>query len=125
VQGQATPTPAATSTPPSAAPVPTPTSSPFAPQITLSRQAPHRGDDIRVDGQGFDPDQQFVVMLQQGDRQWVLQVPASPHGDGAFSVSVQIPDDAERGQGTIAACISVVGTGQTTSCAQQPVFIGQ
>jgi serine/threonine protein kinase len=123
VQGP-TPTPAATSPSPSASPFPTPTSSQFAPQITLSQQAPHRGDDIRVDGQGFDPGQQFVVVLQQGDSRWMLRAPASPDGDGAFSVPVQIPDDARRGLGTVAACISVVGTGQTTSCAQQPVSIG-
>lgn len=119
VQGQ--PPPAATSTP---LPVQAPTSSQFAPQIRLSRQAPHRGSDIRVDGQGFDPGQPFVVVLQQGDRRWVLHAAASPRGDGAFSVRVQIPDDAHRGSGTVAACIAVVGTGQTTSCAQQPVFIG-
>jgi len=119
VQGQ--PPATATSTP---LPVQTPTPSQFAPQIRLSRQAPHRGNDIRVDGQGFDPGQQFVVLLQQGDRRWVLQAAASPRGDGAFSVRVQIPDDAHRGPGTVAACIAVVGTGQTTSCAQQPVFIG-
>lgn len=122
VQGQPSPTPAATSTP---LPVQTPTSSQFAPQIRLSRQAPHRGDDIGVDGQGFDPGQQFVVVLQQGDRQWVLQEPGSPDGDGTFSVQVQIPDDAQRGRGTVAACIAVVRTGQTTSCAQQPVVIGR
>lgn len=121
VQGQTTPTPAATTTPSA---FPTPTSPQFAPQITLSGPAPRRGDDIRVEGQGFDPGQRFVVTLQQGDRQWVLHKPASPGSDGAFSVSVQIPDDAGRGQGTIAACISLVGTDQTTSCAQQPVFIG-
>jgi Protein kinase domain len=121
VLGQSPPTPAATSTP---LPVQTPTSSQFAPQIRLSRQAPRRGNDIRVDGLGFDPGQQFEVVLQQGDRRWVLQGPASPRGDGAFSVRVQIPDQAQRGLGTVAACIVVGGTGQTNNCAQQPVFIG-
>ncbi|HEY4027917.1 MAG TPA: protein kinase [Candidatus Dormibacteraeota bacterium] len=129
VQAQPTPAPTATvaplpvqtATPPSATPVP----HRFAPEIGLNRQTPHRDETITVSGRGFDPAQQYVIVLQQGDRRWVLQSPASPDGDGAFSDRVQIPGDARRGFGAVAACISLTGTGQTTSCAQQPVFIGQ
>jgi hypothetical protein len=127
VQAQPTPVPTAT-----AAPVPvqtltppaaTPAAGRFATEISLD-QAPRRDQTIQVQGRGFDPAQQYVIVLQQGDRRWVLQTPASPDGEGAFSSPVRIPGDARRGPGVVAACISQVGTGQTTSCAQQQVFIG-
>ena len=126
VQGQ--PTPTATATPPPAQTLTPPTASPaagrVAPEINLD-QTLRRGQTVQVDGRGFDPAQQYVILLQQGDRRWVLQTPASPDGSGAFSSPIRIPGDARRGGAVVAACVSLVASGQTTSCAQQQVVIGQ
>jgi len=114
-----TPIPAPVQTGPS----PTPGAHRFAPAISVSRRTPRRGDSVQVSGRGFDPAQQYVIVLEQGGRRWTLQTPASPEGSGAFRSPVRIPTDAGKGLAVISACISQVDGGQLGPCGQQAVLI--
>ena len=82
----------------------------------------NRGDWVAVGGTGFDPSQQFEVLITQGSRRWTAFGPASPRGDRTFLVPVQIPAAAQRGSATVAACIYLVrpSSGLTGTCAQVP-----
>jgi hypothetical protein len=115
------PTPLPTAPPTQAVIQVTPTPRAVAPSISLNRLALHRGETVRIQGRGFDPLQQYEVVLDQGGRQWVLQRPASPDENGAFTDSVQVPGEVRRGVATVVACI--YSSGSTAACASQPVLV--
>src|SRR5262249_20713988 len=84
---------------------PTPSKGRFSPSISVSRETPRRGETIQVGGRGFDPAQQYVILLTQGGHSSTLQAAASPDGAGTFSDPVRIPGDAKRGLAVVSACI--------------------
>jgi hypothetical protein len=100
---------------PTAAPTPTPTP---ALGIGVSDSTPGRGDFILVVGRGFDPRQQYVIDFVQGSSRRRVQGPASPRSSGDFINPVQIPTNAQLGQATLIACVSIVNQGPTSRCAQ-------
>ncbi|HXM53801.1 MAG TPA: serine/threonine-protein kinase [Candidatus Dormibacteraeota bacterium] len=105
-------------------PTPSPANGRFTPAISLNRQAPRRGETIQVNGRGFDPAQQYVILLTQGGHSFTLQTPASPDGSGAFTDPVRIPGDAKRGLAVVSACIAPVnGGGKLGACGQQAILI--
>ena len=102
-------------------PTPTPTSRRVSPSISVKPQAPRRGQTIKVSGRGFDPQAQYQVVLDQSDREWILQQSTSPDGDGAFTASVVVPGDARRGVAVVVACVEPAGP--VPACARQPIVI--
>lgn len=127
VLAEPTPSPGPTPIPAPVQTLPAPTPSAgahrFTPSISLSRRTPRRGETITVTGRGFDPAEQYVILLDQGGRRVVLQAPESPDGKGSFKSSVRIPSDAGRGLAVVSACISQAG-GQLGACGQSAVLIG-
>jgi serine/threonine protein kinase len=110
----------------SASPVPDPIAAPVAAStvsIALSAGTPRRAQWITVQGAGFDARQQFLVRVVQGDREWQVQSPTSPRGDGTFAIPVQVPTDAATGGGAVVACVFVVNHGPTTDCGRRSVVI--
>jgi hypothetical protein len=91
--------------------------------ITLSVPAPRRAQWITVNGSGFDPRQQYLVRVVQGDQGWVVQVPTSPRGDGSFAVPVRVPPDATPGTATVVACVVTVNRGPTADCGRTALVI--
>ena len=90
--------------------------------IKLSTQTPSRGDVFVVSGSGFDPNDSFVVTLEQPGAAYQLQPPAPVAAGGSFSVRVFVPGQATPGPATISAC-AVAADGHTEGCAQLQMSI--